>query len=154
LNQSLDTRRNRSGDRFTATLAEPIVEGGRVVVPRGATFAGHVTTSSPSGRFKGRAQLGVTLDSFEMNGSRYPLVTTGSSRVSARHRKRNLVLIGGGAGVGALIGGLAAGPSGALIGGGAGAGAGVIGAGITGKKEVSLPAETLLTFRLEEGVEL
>ena len=64
LNGTLDTRRNRSGDRFTATLVTPIEENGQVVVPIGTTFAGHVTIASPSGRLKGRAVLGITLDSF------------------------------------------------------------------------------------------
>jgi hypothetical protein len=154
LNETLDTRRNRSGDRFTASLAGPVEEDGRVLVPKGTIFTGHVTVSAPSGRLKGRAVMGLTLDSFEINGARYPVVTTKASRVSARHKKRNLVLIGGGSGLGALIGGLAGGGRGALIGAGAGAAAGTAGAAATGKKEVTLPAETLLTFRLEENVEL
>jgi hypothetical protein len=154
LNQTLDTRRNRSGDRFTASLTEPVVEDGRTLVPKGTVFTGHVTTSTPSGRMKGRAVMGLTLDSFEINGANYPVVTTRASRVSARHKKRNLVLIGGGSGLGALVGGLVGGGKGALIGAGAGAGAGTAGAAATGKKEVTLPAETLLTFRLEENVEL
>ena len=154
LNQPLSTRHNRAGDRFTASLAQPVTEEGRVVLPRGTTFSGHVTAASPSGRLKGRAVLGVTLDAFTVNGARYPLVTSRASRVSARHKKRNLVLIGGGSGLGALIGGLAGGGKGALIGAGAGAGAGTAGAALTGKKDVVLPAETLLTFRLEEAVEL
>ena len=154
LNQTLDTRRNRAGDRFTASLAEPVMERGRVLVPRGTIFRGHVTSSKASGRMKGRAELGLTLDSFEINGARHPVVTSRTGRVGARHKKRNLVLIGGGSGLGALIGGLAGGGKGALIGAGAGAGAGTAGAAASGKKEVTLPAETLLTFRLEENVEL
>lgn len=154
LNQTLDTRRNRSGDRFTASLATPVEEEGRVIIPKGTIFSGHITVSSPSGRMKGRAVMGLTLDSFDVDGRQYPVVTSRASRVSARHKKRNLVLIGGGSGLGALIGGLAGGGKGALIGAGAGAAAGTAGAAATGKKEVSLPAETLLTFRLEENVEL
>ncbi len=154
LNQELDTRRNRAGDRFTASLVAPIEDQGRVLVPQGTVFNGHVTASRPSGRLKGRAVLGVTLDSFEMNGQRYQVETTSSGRTSKRHRKRNLVLIGGGAGTGAAIGAIAAGGTGALIGAGAGAAAGTAGAVITGKKQVALRAESLLTFRLEEGVEM
>jgi hypothetical protein len=154
LNQTLDTRRNRSGDRFTASLVEPVAENGRIVVPKGTVFTGHVTTATRSGRMKGRAVLGLTLDSFAINGARYPVVTSKTGRVSSRQKKRNMVLIGGGSGFGALIGGLAGGGKGALIGAGAGAAAGTAGAAATGKKEVTLPAETLLTFRLEENVEL
>ena len=154
LNQTLDTSRNRVGDRFTATLVKSISEHGKMVLPKGTSFTGHVTAASSSGRMEGRAVLGVTLDAFEIKGQRYPLVTTRASRVGERHKKRNLVLIGGSSGLGAMIGGLAGGGKGALIGAGAGAGAGTAGAALTGKKDVALPAETLLTFRLEEAVEL
>jgi hypothetical protein len=154
LNQALDTRRNRSGDRFTASLASPITEGGETVLPQGTIFTGHVTSSSASGRLKGRAVIGLTLDAFEFHGTSYPLVTSSATRVSAPHKKRNTVLIGGGSGLGALIGGLAGGGKGALIGAAAGAAAGTAGAAATGKREVTLPAETLLTFRVHQSVEL
>src|SRR5262249_7162822 len=140
LNQMLDTRRNRSGDRFTASLVEPVVEVGRVGVPKAGVFTGHVTTSTRSGRMKGRAVMGLTLDSFTVKGVTYPVITSRTGRVSARHKKRNMVLIGGGSGLGALIGGLAGGAKGALIGAGAGGAAGTAGAAATGKKEVTLPA--------------
>ena len=64
------------------------------------------------------------------------------------HKKRNAVMIGGGAGAGALIGALAGGPKGALIGSAIGAGAGTGSAYATGKKEVGIGVERRLTFRL------
>ncbi len=154
IDSTIDTRRNRAGDGFTATLSQPIEVNGRVVVPEGTEFAGHVTTSAPSGRFKGRAALGLRLDSFHLNGRSYPVSTSSVERVSANHKKRNAVLIGGGAGLGAAIGALAGGGKGALIGAGAGAGAGTAGAGITGKREVGIGAETPLRFTLRAAVEL
>jgi len=51
-----------------------------------------------------------------------------------------------------LIGALTAGGRGALIGGPIGAGAGTAMAFRTGKKEIHLDAETLLTFRLVRPV--
>jgi hypothetical protein len=63
-------------------------------------------------------------------------------------------MIGGGAGVGALIGGLAGGGKGAAIGAAAGAGAGTAGAGLTGNRDITLPAETPLTFKLIEPLEI
>jgi len=75
-------------------------------------------------------------------------------RVSAAHKKRNAVLIGGGSALGAAIGAIAGGGKGALIGAGAGAGAGTVGAGVTGKKEVGIPAETPLRFTLRAPVSL
>jgi hypothetical protein len=154
LEQTIDTKRNRSGDRFRASLTSPIAMNGELLVPAGTTFEGHVTVAQPSGRFKGRAQLGLELDSFRLDGVDYRVVTAPAMRVSGRHRKRNWILIGGGAGFGTAVGAIAGGPPGALIGAGAGAGAGAVGAFFTGRKNVSLAVETPLTFRFQSGVEL
>ncbi len=154
IDESLDTKRNRAGDQFRASLAEPVVLEGKTVVPKGTRFVGHVTESDASGRLKGRAILAITLDSFELGGKDYRVRTGSIDRVSADHKKRNLSLIGGGAGLGALIGGLAGGGKGALIGAGAGAGAGTAGAAATGKREIGIAAESLLTFPLRASVTL
>jgi hypothetical protein len=154
LAETLDTKRNESGDRFAATLASPIVVGGKEVVPRGANFSGRVDASKPSGRLKGRALMTLSLDSFELNGRKYRISTSHASRASGGHKKRNLIAIGGGSGLGAAIGALAGGGKGALIGAGAGAGAGTIGAAFTGKKNVHIPAETPLSFELRSPVQI
>jgi len=132
VDEAIDTRRNRAGDQFSATLSEPIEVDGRTMVPEGTEFSGHVTTAAASGRLKGRAFIGLRLDSFRLNGREYPVQTSSVERVSASHKKRNALLIGGGAGLGAAIGALAGGGKGALIGAGAGAGAGTAGAAATG----------------------
>jgi hypothetical protein len=153
LDQTVDTRTNHSGDRFFATLTAPVQAEGRTVIPKGARFSGHVVESKPSGRFKGRAALSLSLDSFEMNGQRYEVNTTRVARASGRHKKRNWALIGGGAGVGAALGAIAGGPA-ALIGAGAGAAAGTTVAAFTGKKNVHLAVETPLTFSLRSPLAL
>ncbi len=154
VDESIGTRRNRTGDRFDATLSEPIEVNGRTMVPVGTVFYGHVTTAAASGRLRGRAALGLKLDSFRLNGRDYPVETTSVDRVSAAHKKRNGLLIGGGAGLGAAIGAIAGGPEGALIGAGAGAGAGTAGAAATGKRQVAIRAETPLRFTLRSSVEM
>ncbi|HXP85094.1 MAG TPA: hypothetical protein VN841_10255 [Bryobacteraceae bacterium] len=154
LQETLDTRRNRSGDRFTATLDEPLVSGNRVIVPKGTLFSGHITQAKPSGRFKGRGLMVLTLDSFTLNGQNYPVHVASAARSTGGHKKRNWFWIGGTSGGGAAIGGAAAGGAGALIGAGAGAGAGFIGAVITGKKQVALPVESRVTFRLQTPVQI
>jgi hypothetical protein len=154
LDDEVDTKRNRAGDPFTATLTEPLLIDGESVLPEGTRFSGHVTTSGSSGRLKGRASIGLTLDSFEHQGKRYDVRTTSVDRVSASHKKRNAVLIGGGTGLGAAIGAIAGGPKGALIGAGAGAAAGTAGAAATGKRQVAVPSEAKLRFTLRNSVEL
>ena len=154
LAQTIDTERNRAGDRFQATLDVPLVRNGRMIVPQGTMFYGHVTESKPSGRFKGRAMLALRLDSFNLNGQNYSIRSTSPTRVSRGHVKHDVEWIGGGTAGGAGIGALAGGPMGAGIGALAGAGAGLTGGLITGKKQLRLPAETQLTFTLRSEVRL
>jgi hypothetical protein len=152
LSEALDTKYCRAGQTFTAVVDQPVVVGRRVIVPAGAAIRGHITTSKQSGRLKGRAVLGLALDSMSVNGASYSIATNMDARVSGSHKKRNLAIIGGSAGGGAAIGAVAGGGVGAAIGVAAGAGAGTVGALLTGRKQVVLPAETRLTFSLRAPV--
>ena len=96
--------------------------------------------------------LGLTLDEFTADGHSYPITTSVNTRTSEAHKKRNIQVIGGSTGVGALIGGLAGGGKGAAIGAAVGAGAGTGAAAATGKKNVGVAAETLLRFSLKTPV--
>lgn len=152
LEKTLDTRRNRPGDRFTASLVRGIMENGAITIPSGTHCYGHLVQSKPSGRFRGHALLSLSLDSFDLNGQRYDIRTLHVGRRSGGHKKRNWVLIGGGSGVGTMIGAVAGGPAGALIGAGAGGAVGTASAAITGKKNIRLPVETVLRFQLRAPV--
>jgi hypothetical protein len=154
LDQTIDSKRNRPGNRFTATLYGPILIDGREVIPNATRFSGHVTDAKSSGHFKGRAVIGLTLDSFTIDGEEYRIDTAVDRRVSGNHKRRNFAFIGGGAASGAAIGALAGGGAGAAIGAGAGAGVGATTAFFTGKKNVAIRAETILSFRLREPVTL
>jgi len=149
LGQSLDTKRDKPGSGFVAHVATAVTRDGEVLLRRGAPCRGHVVESKASGRLKGRAGMRLALDSCESQGRFYTITTSDPSMVSKNHKKRNLVLIGGGAGTGAGIGAIAGGGVGALIGAGAGAVAGTTGAIITGKRNLHLPAETRVRFVLE-----
>ncbi|HWZ83149.1 MAG TPA: hypothetical protein VNW47_11015 [Terriglobales bacterium] len=152
LDQALTSNQSRPGDRFDATVAEPISVSDKVVIPQGAHVRGVVVDARESGRLRGRARLQLALQSIEVDGKQYEIRTASSHRIGGNHKKRNFAWIGGGAGGGLLIGALAAGGKGALIGGPIGAGAGTAVAFFTGKKDIRLPAETQLTFKLAEPV--
>jgi hypothetical protein len=152
LNQSISTAANRSGDPFQATLASPLVIDDKTVIPKDALVTGRIVDARPSGHLKGVARLELTLDSVQVNGETYGIATGDFGSTGKNHNKRNGILIGGGAGVGAIIGGVAGGGVGALIGSSVGAGAGTAGAAFTGKKDIRVPAETTLSFRLARPV--
>jgi len=152
LNQAVASDQNKPGDHFAASISEPVVIENKTIVPQGARVEGLVVDARPSGRLKGRARLRLALETVAVNGTTYEIRTDSTTRVGGNHKMRNIGFIGGGAGGGLLIGALAAGGKGALIGGPVGAGAGTAAAFLTGKKNIRLPAETALTFRLTEPV--
>lgn len=152
LDQDLGSKISQAGDTFTATVADDVTSNGTVVIPRGARADGTVINAQPLGRFKGGALLAVRIDRVHTRWGTYPVSTGTIDRVQKGKGKRSAAFIGGGAGLGALIGGLTGGGKGAAIGALAGGGAGTAGSAFTGNKQIVLPAETLLTFRLEQSV--
>ena len=154
LDQALASNQSRPGDHFDAAVSKAIIIADKMVIPQGARVEGLVVDAHHSGRLMGRARLQLALQTVEVDGKNYEIRTTSSRKVGGNHKKRNLAWIGGGAGGGLLIGALAGGGEGALIGGPIGAGAGTAAALLTGKKDIKLPAETHLTFKLAEPVKV
>jgi hypothetical protein len=154
LDEPVGSKISRPGQQFTATTSEPIEVDGRLAIPKGARVTGIVKDAKPAGRFKGGAQLELTLASIEVHGESYDVHTTAPTETSKGKGKRTATMVGGGAGGGALIGGLAGGGKGALIGGLIGAAAGTGGAGLTGNRDITLPAETPITFKLVDPLEI
>jgi len=154
LDQSLSSKTASAGQSFSATVVEPIEVDGQVVIPKRAHARGTVVSAKAAGRFKGASELGLALRSIEVNGQRYDIHASTPELSKKGKGKRTGAMVGGGAGGGALIGGLAGGGKGALIGGLIGAGAGTGGAAFTGNRDVELPAETGLTFRLVKPLEI
>ncbi|GGA57663.1 hypothetical protein GCM10011507_06290 [Edaphobacter acidisoli] len=149
ITQTLSASRNNVGDGFTGSLSEPIKSAdGSVIFKRGARVNGTVVAAKGRGRFKGAGDLGIqvaSIDGVAVSTSEYEKAAAGKG-------KRSAAMIGGGGGAGALIGGLAGGGKGALIGGLIGAGAGTAGAAYTGNKDVVIPSESVITFRLTAPV--
>jgi hypothetical protein len=154
LDETVGSKISRPGQTFTATVRQPVEVDGRVAIPKGARATGLVKDAKPAGRFKGGAQLELTLTSIEVHGKNYDVQTTAPTETSKGKGKRTAAMVGGGAGGGALIGGLAGGGKGAIIGGLIGAAAGTGGAGLTGNRDITLPAETPITFKLVEPLEI
>jgi hypothetical protein len=154
LDQTLDVKHVASGDRFGGTLASPVVEGNTVAVPAGSGATGEVLVAHKRGRFKGQSVMALTLTRLDVNGTQYHIETASLSRSKKGKGKRSAAFIGGGAGMGMLIGGLATGGVGLLVGGLAGGGAGALGAAFTGNSDLKIPAETVVTFRLQDALTL
>ncbi len=150
LDQALASNHSLPGDLFAATVSEPVLVDGVLVIPRGAHVQGRVLDAHASGRLRGRARLQLALESVELNGKSYEIRTSSFFDVGGSHKPWNITAIGGGAGGGLLIGALAGGAKGALIGGPIGAGAGTAAAYFAGKHDVRLSVETHLKFRLVE----
>jgi hypothetical protein len=154
LGETLGSKTSSAGQGFSATLAEALMVDGKEVAPRGASASGTVVDAVPLGKFKGGAKLDLKLTSVTLNNQQVAVNTSIVDRQVKGKGKRSAVMIGGGAGLGALIGGLAGGGKGAAIGAGAGAAAGTGGTYFTGNKEIVLPAETAISFKLKDAVEL
>ncbi len=146
INETLNAKTSNVGDQFSGELTSGLMtRSGEVVFPRGTQVSGQVVASKGQGRFKGQAVLAIELN--EIGGAP---VTAGEYVVSEKGKgKRSAVLIGGGAGAGALIGGLAGGGKGALIGALAGGGAGTAGAAFTGNKPLLIRSESIVNFDLK-----
>jgi hypothetical protein len=144
--QELSSGTAKVGDRFDATITHALVVGGKTLAKAGAPARGKVTLAKSSGRLHAPGQLSVRLTSIQVGGTMAP-VSTGSYPIEGKsHTKSNATKIGGGAAVGALMGGLAGGGKGAAIGAGAGGAAGTGVAAATGKEEAIIPAEKTLSF--------
>ena len=152
LGQTLSTKESQTGDPFTGVLVDSVRVNGQTVIRAGARARGVVTESKGLGKFKGQAVLAIRLESVSADGRTYQVRTSHVERVEQGKGKRSAVMTGGGAGLGALIGGLAGGGKGALIGGLLGGGGGAAGSAFTGNKDLVIPAESILTFDLERSL--
>jgi glucose/arabinose dehydrogenase len=154
LDQTINSKIANNGDSFVASLAEPVTVDANVVLPIGTKVRGTIVTAQSAGKFKGNALLQLTLDSVSVNGTRCSIQTSEFEEAGKGRGKRTATGAGGGAVFGAIIGAVAGGGKGAAIGALAGGGAGTAAAGFTGKKDIVLPAETRLHFRLVQPVSI
>lgn len=154
IDQSVGTQINNTGDSFIASLAQPVTVNGIAVLPQGTKAVGTVLQAQAAGHVKSGAVLTLTLDSLTVNGTKYSIETSEFEQAGKGRGKRTAVGGGGGAAFGAIVGALAGGGKGAAIGALAGGGAGTAGAAYTGKRDITIPAETRLHFKLKQPLSI
>ena len=155
IDHTISAKHSRAGEKFTGEIVDPVKDSsGNDVIPKGSPVGGVVVIAHKRGHFKGASTLELRLTSLTLNGQEYPLETKDLREHKKGKGKRTAGLIGGGAGLGMLIGGVASGGTGLVIGGLAGAGAGTAGAGLTGNRDLVIPAESIVHFTLKDDLEV
>jgi hypothetical protein len=123
--------------------------GGNTLIPRGADVVVKLVDDQQSGKLAGRTVLTMDLVSVRVNGRDVEIDTQSVTEQSGSRTARSGKVIGGTAALGAIIGAIAGGGKGAAIGAGSGAGAGALTQIITKGGSIRVPAETILTFKLD-----
>jgi hypothetical protein len=150
----VDSGKQKVGYRFTANLETNLQVNDTVVAPAGTKVIGRLENAQSAGNIKGGAELTLELTDIVINGTAYPLLTSTYEVRSKGQGSNTAKKVVGGTGLGALIGGIAGGGKGAAIGAGAGAAAGGTVAAATKGKQVQVPSESLIEFRLQQPVSL
>ena len=151
LTQAIDVDVSQAGQTFKAVVDDPVMLGGSVVIPRGASAAVQAVQVQQSGKMKGSDQITLKLNSIGFGGMVYQVVSAYVETKGKGEGKKTARKVGGGAGLGAIVGGIAGGGEGAAIGAAIG---GVTGAAVSagGEEHLTLPAETRLQFQLTAAV--
>jgi hypothetical protein len=151
---TIEAKSAQAGQTFQAVLAQPVTYHGHTAIPPGTTVTGTIVTAQQGGKIKGESNLTLQLTSVRVRGVAYPIVTNQYVQQQKGKGGRTAKLGVGGAAGGAIIGGIAGGGKGAAIGSVVGGGAGVAGSAMTGNKALTIPAETILQFKLAQPVKL
>lgn len=162
MNESLSTATTLEGSKFTASLTNPVIRDGRVILPIGSVIEGRVTEIRSGRRISGRAAIHLEPNAIVLpDGTRYAihaqLIDTNQSDQSTvdeegtllrrDHPKKTLaamsIAAGGAAAAGAVVGG----GVGALVGAGIGAGASTV-LWLKEDRQEALPKDSRLVFSL------
>jgi hypothetical protein len=152
MTDSLETGQTQQGQIFHGTLANDILSGDAVALPRGTSVTGRVIEAKDAAHFAGSSMLSIELTGIDMKGQQVSVVTAPYVQQGKGRGKNTAMKTGGGAALGAIIGGLAGGGRGAAIGAASGGGIGAGVNGVTRGEQVKIPAETLVNFQLQSPV--
>jgi hypothetical protein len=154
--ETIDSSRASEGQTYAAEVAANVVDAdGAVVIPQGSNAKIVIKSASKGGRITGASDLVLDLRAVSVDGQEY-LIGTSDVKTKGRDgvgaNKRTAIFTGGGAAIGAIVGAIAGGGKGAAIGAGAGAGAGAVTQIVTKGGSIKVPAETILTFKLDRAL--
>jgi hypothetical protein len=151
LTQAIDVDVSKAGQTFKAIVDDPVMMGGSVVIPRGASATVQAVQVQQSGTMKGSDKISLKLNAVGFGGFVYEVATAYVEAKGSGEGKRTARKVGGGAGLGAIVGGIAGGGEGAAIGAAVG---GITGAAVAsgGEEHLKLAAETRLQFKLSAAV--
>lgn len=156
--ETIDSSQAAEGQTYAAEVTNDVQDAnGDVVIPRGANAVIVIRSSSKGGRFHGTSDLVLDLASVSVAGRQYQLSTTDLVRKGKQGmgaNKRTAEYTGGGAAIGAIIGAIAGHGKGAALGAASGAGAGAITQIATKGGSIKVPAETVLTFKLDQTLRI
>jgi len=156
--ETIDAAVAAPGQTYAAEVTRNVTDAdGAVVIPRGSNAQIIIRSATRGGRVKGASDLVLDLDSVSVEGHRYTLATQDmvkKGRDGVGKNRRTAEFTGGGAAIGAIIGAIAGGGKGAAIGAASGAGAGVGTQIVTKGAAIRIPAETILTFKLEAPLQI
>lgn len=150
----VDSERDRPGQTFRASLDEPVMADGQVIIPRGVDVTVKLVNANQSGTFRGQTELTLDVESLQVNGRRVDVLTQDVTQASEARGRRTTETVGGGTALGAIIGAIAGGGKGAAIGAVSGAAVGAGAQVITKGQKVKIPAETRLSFTLQQPIYL
>jgi hypothetical protein len=142
-----------AGQTFIAEVEQDIMDQrGTLLVPKGSP-AELVVVQTDTGGAVGTPEMDLAIRSVTVSGRKYPIMTgtveaEGTQGLGANRRTAEMV--GGGAVLGTLLGAVIGGGEGAAIGAAVGAAGGATAQVLTRGKEIRVPAETVLSFRLDQ----
>jgi tRNA-binding EMAP/Myf-like protein len=151
LTQGIDVDVTQAGMTFKALLDDPVMMGGKVVIPRNAAVVVQVAKVEQAGKMKGADKVSLKANTLSFGGRKYDIVTNYVEQKGGGEGKKTTRKVVGGAGLGAVVGAIAGGGTGAAIGAAAGGGAGAI-VSASGTEHLKLAAETRLQFTLSAAV--
>jgi len=152
INQHINVKHAHAGDRFTGEVVEQVLVGNSIAIPQGTHVEGVIDEAHRRGHFKGSSILELRLVSMELGGQRYDLDTHDNVRGKKGKGKRTAAFVSGGSGLGMLVGGVATGGVGLVVGGLVGGGVGTAVGGLAGNRDIDIPAESIVHFKLADDL--